>query len=99
MTVKNSFLTYIQQQSLKNVKSRGRQSWMHCDEITMALALNKNVLKEKRTDNATLELIGTFTRGQMVVDYRNQWANEANVDIVTDINMELFMQLLKEAVL
>ena len=98
MTVKNSFLTCIQQ-TMKNVKSRGRKSWMHCDEIAMALALNKNVLKEKRTDYATLELIGTYTRGQMVVDFRNIWANEANVDIVTDINMELFIQLLKESVL
>lgn len=69
-----------------------------CDEIAMACALDKNVITQKTTAYAFVELNGKHTRGQVVIDWHRHLGKEENVIIIEEIQTSLYQKLLIEAV-
>lgn len=66
--------------------------WLACDALVAAAFLfpDKFVVKESFW-NATVELHGGFTRGQMILDHLRE--NEPNVRIIEEGEGELFKQI------
>ena len=75
--------------------------FMH-DQLAVAAAIRSDVIKETRHVYATVELAGTQTRGQVVLDWSLDWSgasnNKPNVHVVTKVDRELYERLIMEAV-
>ena len=72
---------------------------MH-DQLAVAAAVRNDVIKEQRHVYATVELAGSHTRGQVVLDWSLDWSGAANmkpnVYVVTKIDRELYEKLIME---
>lgn len=71
---------------------RGYKCWNPCDALLVAVWLfeEKFVLQES-TWHATVDLTGTHTRGQMVLDHLKQL--DENVRIIELVDVEVFKQI------
>jgi len=58
------------------------------DPLAMAVALDPAAIRASEQHHVTVELHGTQTRGQTVVDYYGQMGRQPNVEIVTSVDME-----------
>lgn len=67
------------------------------DPIAMAVALDPGVATDVRRLNVQVEVDGTFTRGQTVVDHLGITGAEPNVDVVMAASRERFLELLHNA--
>ncbi len=70
--------------------------WMP-DPLAMAVALQQSLIQHSEQYYVTVELHGTYTRGQTVVDYSHRTKNAPNVEIVLDVDRDGFYDLLKRA--
>jgi purine nucleosidase len=68
------------------------------DPLAMAVALDPALVQQSETHYVTVELQGTHTRGQTVVDYFGQTGRAPNVTIVTQINMDRVSQMFWQTV-
>lgn len=46
----------------------------------------------------TVELNGQHTRGQMVIDWQDQMKQKANVRLISSVDMEKVLRMLKDSV-
>ena len=67
-----------------------------CDPAAMAVAIDNTVALETNRKYCTVELSGTLTRGQMVVDWNGRLNKEPNVYIVTRVNLETVKRFYEE---
>lgn len=58
------------------------------DPLAMAVALEPDAILESMTRYVTVELHGTHTRGQTIIDHRGRLGQPPNVEIVTSIDMD-----------
>jgi inosine-uridine nucleoside N-ribohydrolase len=65
-----------------------------CDQAAMAVAIDNSVALETMSCYATVELQGSVTRGQTVVDWPRRLGKEANVRIVTALDQERFLEMI-----
>ena len=92
---KADFMKLIEGFTMKKRYVYGK--YILCDEIAAAAALDPSIVKRGATVFATIELVGTCTRGQMVVDWGNILGKQPNVTVVIEIHKEPYMNLLKSA--
>ena len=64
----------------------------------MAVALDKTVIKDYKTCHCSVELAGSKTRGQMVVDWNSLSNQSKTVNVVTDMHNEKLKKLLMSGV-
>jgi purine nucleosidase len=68
------------------------------DPLAMAVALQPELIRQSQFRRVEVELNGTYTRGQTVVNYTNYAERPPNVHIVSEIDMdgvyELYRQML-----
>lgn len=69
---------------------QGFLAHMH-DPFAAAVALDPALATTRRA-TVDVELAGTLTRGQTVVDWRGMWGREPNADIVVDTDPEEFFR-------
>lgn len=67
------------------------------DQLAAACTIDANVVCETRKAYASVELHGSSTRGQMVVDLNGDMGKSKNVLIVTRIDQALYEKLMSEA--
>jgi purine nucleosidase len=70
--------------------------WMP-DPLAMAVALQPALIQRSEQYYVAVELHGTHTRGQTVVDYSHRTRIAPNVEIVLDVDSNGFYDLLKRA--
>jgi len=58
------------------------------DPLAMAVTLYPDIVKEKETHYVSVELNGTLTRAQTVIDYYDRSGHPANVDIITRLDID-----------
>lgn len=58
---------------------------------------NKSLATSTKQCFATVELQGSFTRGQMVIDHEGRMKRSPNLIILTDVNMQLYQRYLRLA--
>jgi inosine-uridine nucleoside N-ribohydrolase len=61
----------------------------------MSLVLEDNMITKSNMVFCTVELTGTLTRGQLVVDWKQHLEKKANVQLVTEYDVALFKVLYK----
>ncbi|MCY0879629.1 MAG: nucleoside hydrolase [Firmicutes bacterium] len=66
----------------------------HPDALTMALALDRRLLRESRDYFVAIETRGEFTRGTSVVDRLGVWRQKPNSHVVTQVDRDRFHALL-----
>jgi purine nucleosidase len=64
-----------------------RSGYLLPDPLAMAVTLQPELITESAEHFVTVELNGTHTRGQTVIDYSSMTGNAANVRVVTGVNM------------
>ena len=70
--------------------------WYSCDAVCMALVADPRVVLSSLKRYCTVELHGSLTRGQLVVDYNGSWNKSPNVELITHIDTEPVKKLLEE---
>lgn len=68
------------------------------DPLAMAVALEPPLVKKSQKYFVSVELQGALTRGQTVIDYRASKGISPNVEVVTEVDMEGVLRLLKQSV-
>ena len=58
------------------------------DEMAVAVALRPDIVTSSFMTQATVELNGEHTRGQMVLDWFKKDASQHKVKVVTEVNKE-----------
>lgn len=75
------------------VFNRGSKNWTECDVLLIACFLfPEAVIKKRSYFNATVELHGWETRGQMILDHKR--LNEDNCLIIQDVNQNKYKEIL-----
>ncbi|MCQ8213118.1 nucleoside hydrolase [Cetobacterium somerae] len=69
---------------------------MH-DPCTIAYLLNPSLFNGEKVFLGT-ELKGEFTYGETIIDYRNKLGKEKNALVLTEINREGFIELIKDSI-
>lgn len=93
--IKNDFIEFMSPIEDKIYRQRGYKHWALCDALLIACILHPDaVIKRRARHHCTVELHGTHTRGQVVIDHYLK-ENPANVDMIelieTDACMKLFL--------
>ena len=70
-----------------------------CDEFAAAIMLCPDMVLNQVNVFASVEVQGLYTRGQMVIDWRNILNKRKNVFIVTKIDDEKYKKMYKNAML
>ena len=67
-----------------------------CDTVCMALVAAPRVVLSSLKRYCTVELHGSLTRGQLVVDYNGSWNKSPNVELITRLDADPVKKLLEE---
>lgn len=81
------FLKQLTQQSAQNCRNRRRTGYHSCDFYAMAVVLQQDAATLTKSYYTTVELHGTHTRGQMVIERRPWITTPPNVDIVLTLDL------------
>ncbi|MBN8634983.1 MAG: nucleoside hydrolase [Anaerolineae bacterium] len=76
---------------------RTPQHYLLPDPLAMGVALEPGLIRHSKVRHMTVELHGTHTRGQTVIDHNGRLKQSANVEIVTEIDMQVMNDLLRRA--
>jgi purine nucleosidase len=68
------------------------------DGLAVAVALEPDIVRKVEAHYVQIELAGHHTRGQTVVDWDDQTEHEPNVNLVLELDMERFWELMQAAV-
>jgi purine nucleosidase len=68
------------------------------DPLAMAVALEPGIVKRSVQRHVTVELHGTHTRGQTVIDHGGRLKRAANVEIVTELDTDAVYELFRRAI-
>ncbi|XP_028396689.1 uncharacterized protein LOC114520585 [Dendronephthya gigantea] len=68
-----------------------------CDEFAATIATCPEIILKQENVYATVEVQGCYTRGQMVIDWRNKLKRRKNVFIVTQIDIEKYKLIYKKS--
>lgn len=68
--------------------------YIMCDELAMAAAINEETILESHAVYAEVETQGKITKGQLVSDWKNYTGQQANVRIVTKMDINQVEELL-----
>ncbi|XP_063989849.1 nucleoside hydrolase-like [Diachasmimorpha longicaudata] len=77
------------------LKQTKKEFYRPCDAFTAAVLLNPDLVIKKTDYHADIELRGTRTRGQVVLDHLQQ--NEPNVHLIEEIDFRKFEELMFSA--
>lgn len=69
------------------------ETFQPCDLCTTTVALYPQVINFTDSDYVQVEMCGSLTKGEMVVDYRNQPAKPPNVQFYTALNQNVMLDL------
>lgn len=96
MQIKNSAVELVTEaEKLIPWYNCGSEFWETCDPLlVMAYLYPEDGVTEASEHNATVELHGIHTRGQLVLDHLK--INAPNVTILERVNEKLFMDIMYE---
>ncbi len=96
-TPKAAFFKKILANSVeRNFKHFGRKVIYAADPLAMSVVLEPDIVTRAEKHNLSIELVGTHTRGQTVVDWRDRHGLAINANIVLDVDVERFHALMEQ---
>lgn len=90
----SNFLRCIERTSAEFAIVNNWGKFIPCDEVLVACATNRDLIKTCHDVYATVEVKGHYTWGQMVVDWNSVLKKPKNVTVVTDIHQHLYEEIL-----
>lgn len=75
------------------------RSYISCDLLTMAVCVDRTVVMETVDKYVTVELTGSITRGEMIVDWRDRLQKNPNVCVVLSYDINKVQVLFTQALL
>jgi purine nucleosidase len=76
----------------------GRTTLFAPDPLAVAVALEPDIVLKSEIRHVQVELSGSLTRGQTLVDWFDLTRKAPNVDIVLDVDASRFWELMQAAV-
>jgi purine nucleosidase len=76
----------------------GRAVLLAPDGLAMAVALEPDIVRRAEAHYLQVELAGQHTRGQTTVDWYDQTGRAPNVDLVLEVDVERFWELMQAAI-
>lgn len=77
----------------KKVWEKSRfMSWIPCDAILAATFLRPDIVMRSQNCHATVELHGTHTRGQVIIDHLK--LKEPNVHLIEEVDTSILKEML-----
>ncbi len=96
-TPKSEFFQKITANLIKwIVENRGQHMLYAADPLAMAVALEPDIVTRSEQHHLSIELVGTQTRGQTVVDWQDRLGKKANANIVLEVDIERFGALMEQ---
>ncbi len=93
-TPEGRFMKQVEENAIKVVEGE----YITCDQIAMAAALNPAVIKRAATIPCQIELHGSLTRGQCVLDWHcKHFTDTPKIKIITGLDHGLYSDLLMTA--
>lgn len=93
-----AFFAAINDIFMNPARSRWKvERYLLADPLAMAVALDPAIITKSMRRYVTVELHGTHTRGQTVIDHTGRLKRSPNVEIVTDLDMGIMFDLLQQA--
>ena len=71
---------------------------LSCDSVCLACVVDETIIKEKKSVYACVEPFGKYASGHMISDWYGHFKRQPNVEIITNINHERFLELFKTCV-
>jgi len=94
-TPKAAFVKKIYVNTRKFLKEVFQREMMFAaDALAMAAALDPSLIKRKEVKHLTVELSGSATRGQTVVDWMGMGGGETNAEIIMEVDQPGFVQFI-----
>jgi inosine-uridine nucleoside N-ribohydrolase len=66
-----------------------------CDAVCMACVLNESIIQEKKSIYACVEPFGKYASGHMISDWYGHFKRQPNVEIITNMNQEKYLEMFK----
>jgi len=85
--ITNRLITFVRQ-----VLKRG--TLVSADGLAMAVLLEPDIVQQAAQHHVSVELTGTYTRGQTTVDWQDRTGLPANVRVVLEADVSRFVELL-----
>ena len=73
----------------------GRSTLYAADPLAMAVALEPSIVKKAEKHYVTVELNGRYTRGQTTVDWMDRSGRPANGNIILEVDIERYFELME----
>lgn len=96
-SVASQFLAGISQQTFDYVSGIGFPGYLIPDPLAMAIALDPSIIRQAGDYHVTVELAGTLTRGQTVIDYMGR-RQPKNCTIVEQVDIDAVIAMFERAV-
>lgn len=96
-TPKGRFMAAITRGYARRLRARGIPHYYYPDPLAMAVALHPEIVLLSDRRYGMVELHGGLTRGQTVIDWAGKFQRPHNLDIVQDVDLPRFVQLLDQA--
>ncbi|XP_055380636.1 nucleoside hydrolase-like [Condylostylus longicornis] len=91
---KNDAIRILNECEIKLYVRKNFKYWYPCDALLTAVFLfPERIIKQKSIWRATVELNGSYTRGQMILDHLKLGNNTVNVRIIEEICAESFKEI------
>lgn len=90
--VRNTHMDLINAIEKKVWENSNFTSWLPCDAIIAAVLLRADIIKKSRKCHVTVELHGSHTRGQVVLDHLQM--KDPNVTLIEEVDSSLLKKLL-----
>ena len=96
-TPKAQFFRQITAAGIEQTSRRfGRKMLFAADPLAMSVVLEPDIVTRAQQPHLAVELVGTYRRGQTVVDWRDHHDNPINANIVLDVNADRFHALMEQ---
>lgn len=95
-TPKSRFFTSITAKVRDYLRKAGRKTLYAADPLAMAVAIEPSIVMKSETHHVRVELNGRHTRGQTIVDWKDRSGEEANANIILEVNTERFFELMEQ---
>ncbi|KAI8481898.1 hypothetical protein Bbelb_403430 [Branchiostoma belcheri] len=97
-TTKARFIRDITYNLTQTLQHDGMLTYDSCDPLATAVAMDNALAQTVSNVYATVETKGEFTRAQMVVDWGRFSQKSPNIDVMQNLDMTRYKELLIEAV-
>ena len=95
--MKAQFITAIHTFMVDLQRSKN-SGFVLADQLVAAVIMDESVVRQAVEVHCSVELQGSMTRGQLVVDWQQHWKKGTNVKLITKLDQDKLQTLLARSV-